>query len=57
MLTKRYKQAGAHLLAIFASLIMVIPFYLIVVNSFKIKGRCKFDECCVAFYPALGKLF
>jgi raffinose/stachyose/melibiose transport system permease protein len=35
MLAKRSKRAGAHLLAIFASLIMVIPFYLIVVNSFK----------------------
>jgi len=35
MVAKRSKQAGAHLLAIFASLIMVIPFYLIVVNSLK----------------------
>jgi raffinose/stachyose/melibiose transport system permease protein len=35
MLAKRSKHAGAHLLAIFASLIMIIPFYLIVVNSFK----------------------
>jgi raffinose/stachyose/melibiose transport system permease protein len=35
MLVKRFKQVGAHSLAIFASLIMVIPFYLIVVNSFK----------------------
>ena len=35
MLAKRFKQMGAHSLAIFASLIMVIPFYLIVVNSFK----------------------
>lgn len=34
MLSKRPKQAGAHLLAIFAGLIMVIPVYLIVVNSF-----------------------
>jgi len=35
MLAKRFRQVGAHSLAIFASLIMVIPFYLIVTNSFK----------------------
>ena len=35
MLSKRLKQAGAHLLAIFASLITVIPVYLIIVNSLK----------------------
>ena len=35
MLTKSLKIVGAHSLAIFACLIMVIPFYLIVVNSFK----------------------
>ena len=35
MLSKRLKQVGAHLLAIFASLITVIPVYLIVVNSLK----------------------
>lgn len=38
MLSKRLKQAGPHLLAIFAGLIMVIPVYLIVVNSFKSKA-------------------
>lgn len=37
MLSKRLKQGGAHLLAIFAGLIMVVPVYLIVVNSFKSK--------------------
>jgi raffinose/stachyose/melibiose transport system permease protein len=35
MLAQRFKHIGAHSLAIFASLIMVIPFYLIVVNSLK----------------------
>jgi raffinose/stachyose/melibiose transport system permease protein len=35
MLAKRFRQVGAHLLAIFAGLIMVIPVYLIVVNSLK----------------------
>ena len=35
MLSKRLKQVGAHFLAIFAGLIMVIPVYLIIVNSFK----------------------
>jgi raffinose/stachyose/melibiose transport system permease protein len=38
MLTKRFKNVGAHSLAIFACLIMVIPFYLIVTNSFKTKA-------------------
>ena len=38
MLTKRFKHAGTHILAIFACLIMVIPFYLIVTNSFKTKA-------------------
>ena len=38
MLTKRLKQLGAHSLAILACLIMVIPFYLIVTNSFKTKA-------------------
>jgi raffinose/stachyose/melibiose transport system permease protein len=38
MLTKRLKHVGAHSLAIFACLIMVIPFYLIVTNSFKTKA-------------------
>jgi raffinose/stachyose/melibiose transport system permease protein len=37
MPSKRLKQAGAHLLAVFAGLITVIPVYLIVVNSFKSK--------------------
>ncbi len=35
MTTKKLGQIGAHAIAIFASLIMVIPVYLIVVNSFK----------------------
>ena len=35
MLTKRLKQGGAHVLAIFACLITVIPVFLILVNSFK----------------------
>jgi raffinose/stachyose/melibiose transport system permease protein len=39
MLAKRLKQVGAHSLAIFACLIMVMPFYLIVVNSFKTKAE------------------
>ena len=38
MLAKRFKRVGAHSLAIFACLIMVIPFYLIVTNSFKTKA-------------------
>ena len=35
MLGKRLKQAGAHVLAIFAGLIMIIPVYLILINSLK----------------------
>jgi len=38
MLTKRFKLVGAHSLAVIACLIMVIPFYLIVTNSFKTKA-------------------
>ncbi len=38
MLAKIFKHVGAHSLAIFACLIMVIPFYLIVTNSFKTKA-------------------
>ncbi|MGA2491051.1 MAG: carbohydrate ABC transporter permease [Anaerolineales bacterium] len=38
MLAKRFRQGGAHLVAIFAGLIMVIPVYLIVVNSLKSKA-------------------
>ena len=38
MLAKRFKNIGAHSLAIFACLVMVIPFYLIVTNSFKTKA-------------------
>ena len=38
MLAKRFKLLGAHSLAIFACLTMVIPFYLVVVNSFKSKA-------------------
>jgi len=38
MLAKRFNVLGAHALAIIACLIMVIPFYLIVVNSFKSKA-------------------
>ena len=39
MLMKRFNTVGAHALAIFACLIMVIPFYLIVTNSFKTKAE------------------
>ncbi len=39
MLAKRFKHLGAHSLAIFACLVMVIPFYLIVTNSFKTKAE------------------
>jgi raffinose/stachyose/melibiose transport system permease protein len=39
MLRKIIKQAGAHLMAIFAGLIMVIPVYLVVVNSLKSKAE------------------
>jgi raffinose/stachyose/melibiose transport system permease protein len=38
MLAKRLKRAGAHSLAILACLVMVIPFFLIVTNSFKTKA-------------------
>jgi raffinose/stachyose/melibiose transport system permease protein len=38
MLAKRFRRVGAHSLAIFACLIMVIPFFLIVTNSFKTKA-------------------
>ncbi len=38
MLSKRLKQVGAHALAIVACLIMVIPFFLIVTNSFKTRA-------------------
>ncbi len=38
MVAKRLRHAGAHTLAIFACLIMVIPFFLIVTNSFKTKA-------------------
>ncbi len=38
MLAKILKHVGAHSLAIFACLIMVVPFYLIVTNSFKTKA-------------------
>ena len=38
MLAKRFNQVGAHVLAIVACLIMVIPFFLIVTNSFKTKA-------------------
>ncbi len=38
MLAKILRRAGAHALAIFACLIMVIPFFLIVTNSFKTKA-------------------
>ena len=38
MLAKRFRHLTTHLMAIFACLIMVIPFYLIVVNSIKTKA-------------------
>jgi raffinose/stachyose/melibiose transport system permease protein len=38
MLAKRLRTIGAHALAIFACLVMVIPFFLIVTNSFKTKA-------------------
>jgi raffinose/stachyose/melibiose transport system permease protein len=39
MLTKRFKNVGAHTLAIIACLVMVMPFYLIVTNSLKTKAE------------------
>lgn len=39
MTAKKFGQIGAHALAIFASLIMVIPVYLIVVNAFKTRPQ------------------
>jgi raffinose/stachyose/melibiose transport system permease protein len=39
MSMKRFTQVGPHVLAIFACLIMVIPFYLIVTNSLKTKAE------------------
>jgi raffinose/stachyose/melibiose transport system permease protein len=39
MLDKSFKNGGAHALAVFACLIMVLPFYLIVANSFKTKAE------------------
>ncbi len=39
MLAKRFRHIGAHALAVFACLIMVIPFYLIVTNSFKTRAE------------------
>jgi raffinose/stachyose/melibiose transport system permease protein len=38
MIAKRLKPVGLNLLAIFACLVMVMPFYLIVTNSFKTKN-------------------
>jgi raffinose/stachyose/melibiose transport system permease protein len=51
MLTKRFKNVGAHALAIFACLIMVVPFYLIVTNSFK--TRADASSMSVALPPTL----
>ena len=39
MFTNRLKSGGAHLLAIFASLVMFVPVYLIAVNALKTKGE------------------
>jgi raffinose/stachyose/melibiose transport system permease protein len=39
MTAKKFGQIGAHAIAIFASLIMVVPIYLIVVNSFKTRPQ------------------
>jgi raffinose/stachyose/melibiose transport system permease protein len=39
MFSNRFRATGAHLLAIFASLITFIPVYLVAVNSFKSKGQ------------------
>ena len=39
MFPNRLKSGGAHLLAIFASLVMFVPVYLIAVNSLKTKGE------------------
>lgn len=39
MFVTRLKTSGAHLVAIFASLVMFVPVYLIAVNSLKTKGE------------------
>jgi raffinose/stachyose/melibiose transport system permease protein len=39
MFANRLKTSGAHLLAIFASLVMFVPVYLIAINSLKTKGE------------------
>jgi len=39
MIARKFGQIGAHALAIFASLIMIVPVYLIVVNSFKTRPQ------------------
>ena len=57
MLAKRFKQVGAHSLAIFACLIMVIPFYLIVTNSFKTKADASSMSAALPASAAPGKLF
>ncbi len=51
MLTKILKRVGAHSLAIFACLIMVVPFFLIVTNSFK--TRADASSMSVALPPSL----
>src|SRR5579859_3526686 len=51
MLAKRFNVLGAHSLAIIACLIMVIPFYLVVVNSFKSKADA--SSMSVALPPTL----
>ena len=56
MLAKRFKRAGAHSLAIIACLVMVIPFFLIVTNSFKTKADASSMSAAFAGYPAPGKL-
>ncbi len=57
MLAKKFRQAGAHSLAIFACLIMVIPFYLIVTNSFKTKADASSMSTALPASAAHGKLF
>lgn len=39
MFTNRLKSGGGHLLAIFASLVMFVPVYLIAVNALKTRGE------------------
>ena len=52
MFPSRLKSGGAHLLAIFASLVMFVPVYLIAVNSLKTRGEANAMD--VAFPTTLN---